>query len=85
MVLTGVELGVRNLDHELADLGVEGVEWKIRMCTKSSLKATCIMLAAGTKGNEAPMKLSSRGQGFGGRCSTKTSIGNVENLNDVVT
>jgi hypothetical protein len=85
MVLAGVELGVRNLDHELADLGVEGVEWEVRVCTKSSLKATSIMLAAGSKGNEAPMKLSSWGQRFGGRCSTKTSISNVENLDEVVT
>jgi hypothetical protein len=38
--LPGVKLGIGNLNHELADLVVEGVEREGRVGTKSTLKTS---------------------------------------------
>jgi hypothetical protein len=82
--LSFVELCIRYLYHELADLVIQGVEGQGGVSTKSTLKATLVMLAASTKSNKTPVELGSRGERFDGRCSSKAGISNVEDLEEVV-
>jgi hypothetical protein len=79
-----MKMVVGYLHHELADRGVQRVHGKSGEGMESSLKTSLIMLAAGTECNETPVELSSRRERSGGRGSTEAGIGNVENLDEVV-
>jgi hypothetical protein len=79
-----MKLRVSHLDGEVTDRGVEVVDWELRVGDLGTLDSLWVMLSTSAKGNKAPVKLGGRRERSRGRCGTSASVGNVEDLDQVV-